>query len=654
MKINQNLINRNHTPFVRSKSDIRWIVIHYVGALGDAYANTEYYKNNNVGASADFFVGFSGDIWWANDYWNYYSWHCGGGYQSSWARDGGGQYYGKCTNQNSIGIELCVRKRNTATKNATDTDWYFEDETVTSAVELTAYLMKELDVDIDHVIRHYDVNRKICPNPWVVDYQAWLAFKARVAAASGADPVELTPNPTGAKAPDPAQLTAKDLHGSEAEKIVQVAPIYQAVAEKTGMLASVGLAQFCLESGFGSTDLAVNANNMHGMKCSLSGNNWAGSTWDGVSKYTKQTAEQTSSGAVYYIMADFRKYPTIMKSVEDRAAYFIGAKNGTKLRYPGINKITDPEQQVRLIKAGGYATDVSYVDKLLSLISRFNLAQYDKPAKAQPKEEKDVMNATVEKIIQAAQSMNVTLKEDLKAGRKWTYSNTKKLSGTFAEARKSSTRRVNCARGVIWAMIEAGVFDGDPGGWYGRKDGAVIYKSTKARQAVQAAFDVRKIGNKTVKTCLKDGTIQPGDVVTYVGINHTNLYLGSNRWFDTGHAYCEASGENALFQSWIGNTVYGAYTVGCVLRPKKAVQEPKADPQKDVVMYRVQAGAFTDKSNAIRLKEAIEAKTGFACFMAEENGVIKVICGSFVQKANAEDRAYNLHGAGFEAFIKAV
>ena len=66
MKINQNLISRNHTPFTRSKSNIQWIVIHYVGALGDAYANTEYYKHNDVGASADFFVGHSGAVWQAN------------------------------------------------------------------------------------------------------------------------------------------------------------------------------------------------------------------------------------------------------------------------------------------------------------------------------------------------------------------------------------------------------------------------------------------------------------------------------------------------------------------------------------------------------------------------------------------------------------
>ena len=59
----------------------------------------------------------------------------------------------------------------------------------------------------------------------------------------------------------------------------------------TGILASVTIAQAILESGYGTTELAKKAFNFFGMKCTLSGNSWA-SAWDGVSKYTKKTAEQ--------------------------------------------------------------------------------------------------------------------------------------------------------------------------------------------------------------------------------------------------------------------------------------------------------------------------------------------------------------------------
>ena len=171
---------------------------------------------------------------------------------------------------------------------------------------------------------------------------------------------------------------ASDLSGlSEKAAIKKVAPLYQTVQKSTGMLASVGLAQFCLESAYGSSELAQQANNLHGMKCELSGNTWAGSTWDGKSRYTKKTTEQDSKGNATQVTADFRKYECLEDSIADRAAYFIGAKNGSKLRYPGIAKITDAKKQIELIKSGGYATDVNYVDKLYSLVTKWDLTQYD-------------------------------------------------------------------------------------------------------------------------------------------------------------------------------------------------------------------------------------------------------------------------------------
>ena len=119
---------------------------------------------------------------------------------------------------------------------------------------------------------------------------------------------------------------------------------------------------------------------MHGMKCSLSNNTWANSVWDGKSKYGKYSPE-VYNGVTQMVYSEFRKYPSIYKSVQDRAAYFIGAwldAAKTKHRYPGVNMIKDAETQVKLLKAGHYATDPNYVSKLLNIIDRFNLTQYDK------------------------------------------------------------------------------------------------------------------------------------------------------------------------------------------------------------------------------------------------------------------------------------
>ena len=144
----------------------------------------------------------------------------------------------------------------------------------------------------------------------------------------------------------------------------------------SGVLASVTIAQAILESGYGTTDLAKNANNFFGMKCVLSNNTWT-SVWDGVSKYTKYTKEQTTDGREYTVLADFRKYPSPAESVRDHSLYLTQAKNGSKLRYTGLVGEKDPKKAIQIIKNGGYATDVKYVDKILDIISRFNLTQYD-------------------------------------------------------------------------------------------------------------------------------------------------------------------------------------------------------------------------------------------------------------------------------------
>ena len=113
------------------------------------------------------------------------------------------------------------------------------------------------------------------------------------------------------------------------------------------------------------------------MKKSLSGNTWAGSAWDGKSVYTKKTKEQNADGSYVTITADFRKYPCIEDSIADHSAYLLGAMNGSKQRYAGLKGCTDYKKAVQIIKDGGYATSLSYVSNLCSIIERWNLTQYD-------------------------------------------------------------------------------------------------------------------------------------------------------------------------------------------------------------------------------------------------------------------------------------
>ena len=164
---------------------------------------------------------------------------------------------------------------------------------------------------------------------------------------------------------------------SEKDAVSVIGELCREDMKKSGILASISAAQFILESGYGKSELGQNANNMFGMKKSLSGNTWTGSTWDGASVYTKKTQEQNADGSYETITADFRKYPCVENSVADHSAYLLGAKNGRSLRYKGIKGMTDYKKVAQLIKDGGYATSLTYVDKLCSIIEKWNLTQYD-------------------------------------------------------------------------------------------------------------------------------------------------------------------------------------------------------------------------------------------------------------------------------------
>ena len=145
---------------VERKSNIRYIVIHDTANNSngaDADAHFKYFNGGNRNSSADFFVDDK-KILQVNDYKKYYTWQVG---------DGKGKY--GITNQNSIGIEICINA---------DGDY---DKAFNNTVELTKYLMKELDIPLERVIRHYDASRKNCPASMSFDNWAkWEEFKKKL------------------------------------------------------------------------------------------------------------------------------------------------------------------------------------------------------------------------------------------------------------------------------------------------------------------------------------------------------------------------------------------------------------------------------------------------------------------------------------------
>lgn len=164
------------TPYNRTKLQNKkneYIVIHYVGAVSTAKNNVDYYASKKLGKSASYFVDEK-SIWQCVED-SDAAWHCGGKLQGS----GGHKFYGKCTNNNSIGVEMCCKKTASG-------QWYFEDETVKNTVHLVRYLMGKHNIPIEKVIRHYDVTGKNCPEPYINEAR-WSAFKKMITEGAGTD-----------------------------------------------------------------------------------------------------------------------------------------------------------------------------------------------------------------------------------------------------------------------------------------------------------------------------------------------------------------------------------------------------------------------------------------------------------------------------------
>ena len=72
------------------------------------------------------------------------------------------------TNSNSIGIEICVNE---------DGDYV---AARARTIRLVKYLMRELNIDADHVVRHYDASGKFCPEIMMRHPELWDDFKSQI------------------------------------------------------------------------------------------------------------------------------------------------------------------------------------------------------------------------------------------------------------------------------------------------------------------------------------------------------------------------------------------------------------------------------------------------------------------------------------------
>lgn len=149
MLLTPNEYSRPQTPLKKVNS----IVVHYTANPGTgAKSNRNYFENLRISketsASSHFVIGLKGEII-----------QCIPLEEISFASNN--------RNNDTISIECCHP----------DESGKFNDNTYESLIKLLAWLCTEYNLDRDDIIRHYDVNRKLCPLYYVKHEDAWEKLK---------------------------------------------------------------------------------------------------------------------------------------------------------------------------------------------------------------------------------------------------------------------------------------------------------------------------------------------------------------------------------------------------------------------------------------------------------------------------------------------
>ncbi len=190
------------------------------------------------------------------------------------------------------------------------------------------------------------------------------------------------------------------------EMVLAYIDLYKVIAKNNmvqyGIPSSICLGQGILESGAGTGPLSAIANNHFGIKCHQD--------WNGPSvKYDDDAAQEC-----------FRKYNQASESYNDHALFL-----KSRRWYEPLFKLEkgDYKAWAKGLKAAGYATDPKYPEKLIAIIERYHLDQYDAevlgidfvPTAAQPlakKKEYEVIKGDT--MYSISKKFNISI-DDLKA-----------------------------------------------------------------------------------------------------------------------------------------------------------------------------------------------------------------------------------------------
>lgn len=380
--------------------------------------------------------------------------------------------------------------------------------------------------------------------------------------------------------------------------IEKIAALVKKYAPQYGIkVYSPIIAQAILESAKGTSELAVNANNFHGLKYKAN---------VAPDFYVKVGSEQNTDGSYSSSVMKWCKFPNMEAGVKGYFD-FISAQ-----RYANLKGVTDPRTYLENIKADGYATSLKYVDDLMAVIDSYNLTQYDE--------------GKVNKLIiaiDAGHGLGTAGKRTMKTidaneTREWWLNNriadrlevmlasydckiirVDDTTGAKDISLANRVKEANNGNADVYISIHhnAGVNGGTAGGT------EVYYYSSKAERKTQATALYNALINQTG---LKGNRATPVQKRAFYVVKNTKMPA-----FLIENGYMDSQIDTPIILS----SAHAEKTALAILRflieqfglKQNAETPTEAPTEKPGTLYRVQVGAYSQKANAEAMQKKLKA-----------------------------------------------